>query len=101
MRLGVVFPQLEIGTDPEVIKRYAQAVEEMGYDHLLTYDHVLGVDPATAVRPRGYTFQSMFHEPLVLFGREQDLAVELEPPDRGMLDPLAGLPADRDIVFGP
>ena len=67
MRIGVVFPQLEIGTDPEAIKGYAQAVEEMGYDHLLAYDHVLGVHPDVAVRPGAYTYESLFHEPMVLF----------------------------------
>jgi probable F420-dependent oxidoreductase len=67
MRIGVVFPQLEIGTDPEAIKGYAQAVEEMGYDHLLAYDHVLGVHPDVAVRPGAYTHESLFHEPMVLF----------------------------------
>jgi probable F420-dependent oxidoreductase len=68
MKLGVVFPQLEIGTDPDVIRHYAEAVEEMGYDHLLAFDHVLGVHPDTAVRPNAYDYRSTFHEPLVLFG---------------------------------
>jgi len=64
-----VFPQLEIGTDPDVIARYARTVEELGYDHLVIFDHVLGAD---ANRPGGWTgaydHRSMFHEPLVLFG---------------------------------
>src|SRR5437016_185042 len=42
MRLGVVFPQTEIGSDPSVIRDYAQAAESAGYDHLLVFDHVLG-----------------------------------------------------------
>ena len=42
MRLGVVFPQTEIGSDPAVIRDYAQAAEGAGYDHLLVFDHVLG-----------------------------------------------------------
>lgn len=69
MKLGVVFPTNEIGNDPAVIKNYAQQVEGFGYDHLITYDHVLGVDPAT--RPgqmTPYTEKHPFHEPLVLFG---------------------------------
>jgi probable F420-dependent oxidoreductase len=69
MRVGAVFPQLEIGTDPDVIARYARTVEELGYDHLVIFDHVLGAD---ANRPGGWTgvydHRSMFHEPLVLFG---------------------------------
>ncbi len=42
MKIGVVFPQTEIGSDPAVIRDFAQAVEEMGFEHLLVYDHVLG-----------------------------------------------------------
>ena len=33
MKIGVVFPQTEIGQDPAVIRDYAQAVESMGYTH--------------------------------------------------------------------
>jgi probable F420-dependent oxidoreductase len=68
MRLGVVFPQTEIGSDPHVIRDFAQAVEAMGYDHLLVYDHVLGAE--TSGRPGwlGYSRHDMFHEPFVLFG---------------------------------
>ena len=42
MRIGAIFPQLEIGADPAVIRDYAQSVEGMGYDHILVYNHVLG-----------------------------------------------------------
>lgn len=69
MQVGAVFPQLEIGTDPDAIGRYARTVEELGYDHIVIFDHVLGAD---ASRPGGWTgpydHRSMFHEPLVLFG---------------------------------
>lgn len=78
MRIGVVFPQLEIGTDPGVIKDFAQAVEGAGYDHLLTFDHVLGVHPDASARPGAYTHESMFHEPLVLFGYLAGLTQRLE-----------------------
>src|ERR687891_324839 len=71
MRLGVVFPQTEIGTDPAVIRDYAQAAESAGYDHLLVFDHVLGgtlerFDKLGRKPP--YTDQSPFHEVFVLFG---------------------------------
>ena len=71
MRLGVVFPQTEIGSDPTVIRDYAQAAEGAGYDHLLVFDHVLGGTlerfDALGRRPP-YTDQSPFHEVFVLFG---------------------------------
>jgi probable F420-dependent oxidoreductase len=68
MRLGVVFPQTEIGSDPHVIRDFAQAVEGMGYQHLLVYDHVLGAETANRPGWVGYDRSDMFHEPLVLFG---------------------------------
>ena len=42
MKIGAVFPHLEIGNDPAVIKDWAQTAEGLGYSHLLVYDHVLG-----------------------------------------------------------
>jgi probable F420-dependent oxidoreductase len=79
MQLGVVFPQTEIGNDPAVIRDYAQAAEELGYGHVLAYDHVLGANPN---RPggwdRGYTFESAFHEPFVLFSYLAGLTQRLQ-----------------------
>ncbi len=42
IRIGAIFPQTEIGTDPGAIREYAQAVEGLSYRQLLIYDHVLG-----------------------------------------------------------
>jgi probable F420-dependent oxidoreductase len=69
VRIGAVFPQTEIGADPAVIRAYAVAVEELGYAHVLAYDHVLGADPAGHPGWTGpYDVDTAFHEPLVLFG---------------------------------
>lgn len=69
MKIGVVFPQIEIGPDPGGVKALAQATEGLGYSHLLVYDHVLGA--GTANRPNwagAYSSESLFHEVFVLFG---------------------------------
>ena len=70
MRVGVVYPHQEIGDDPARITAFAQAAEDLGYAHIVAYDHVLGADPAH--RPAwwkgAYTNRDAFHEPLVLFG---------------------------------
>jgi probable F420-dependent oxidoreductase len=69
MKLGAVFPQTESGTDPIAIRDYAQSVEGMGYNHILAYDHVLGASTATRPDWTGpYTSETLFHEPLVLYG---------------------------------
>ena len=46
MKVGAIYPQTELGGDIGAVKAFAQAVEEMGYDHLVIYDHVLGADHA-------------------------------------------------------
>ena len=79
MRYGVVFPQTEIGKDPAAIRDFAQAAEELGYHHLLAYDHVVGANPASRPgwRPP-YTYKDMFHEPFVLFGYLAGLTKRIE-----------------------
>jgi probable F420-dependent oxidoreductase len=69
MHIGVVFPQTEIGADRGAIRAYAQRVEELGFAHLLAYDHVLGADPAVHAPWTGpYDVDTTFHEPFVLYG---------------------------------
>lgn len=79
MRIGVVFPHAETGTDPAAIKDLAQAVEAMGFTHLLAYDHVVGADPD---RPGGfagpYTKDTPFREPLVTFAFMAGVTTTLE-----------------------
>jgi probable F420-dependent oxidoreductase len=69
MKIGVVFPQNEIGNDPAAILDFAQTAEDLGFSHLLAYDHVLGANPQ---RPGGwsgvYTYLHPFHEVFVLLG---------------------------------
>lgn len=69
MRIGVVFPQTELGGDVSAVRAYAQGVEQLGYTHLLAYDHVVGADPAVHRGWAGpYDVHTTFHEPFVLFG---------------------------------
>jgi hypothetical protein len=42
MKAGVVYPQVELGGDTGAVKAFAQAAEDLGYDHIVIYDHVLG-----------------------------------------------------------
>ena len=69
MKIGVVFPQTEIGADRGAVRTYAEAVSELGYHHVLAYDHVLGADTRVHTGWSGpYNLQSTFHEPFVLYG---------------------------------
>jgi len=79
MRIGAVFPQTEIGSDPGVIREYVTAVEEMGFEHLVIYDHVVGASVKNRPDWRGpYTSETLFHEPFVLFGYLAALTKRLE-----------------------
>ena len=69
MQIGVVFPQTELGGDVGAVRAYGRAVAELGYHHVLAYDHVLGADPAVHAPWAGpYNITTTFHEPMVMFG---------------------------------
>ncbi|OBE96270.1 LLM class F420-dependent oxidoreductase [Mycobacterium sp. 852002-10029_SCH5224772] len=69
MRIGVVIPQTELGSDPAVLRAYAQRVEELGFAHMLAYDHVVGADTTVHQGFQGpYDIDSTFHEPFVMLG---------------------------------
>jgi len=108
MRYGVAFPQVEIGTDPAVIRDFAQAVEELGYAHLTCIDHVLG-----AARPdpnvpwsKHYTRERMFHEPFVTLGFLAAVTQRLELAPAVMILPqrqtalVAKQAAQLDLLSG-
>src|SRR6202035_1166480 len=63
MRIGVVFPQTELGGDVGAVRAYARGAEELGFTHVLAYDHVVGADPAVHAGWDGpYDVHTTFHE---------------------------------------
>jgi len=50
MQIGVVYPQSELGGDPGAVRQFGKAIEDLGFDYLLAYDHVLGALTAIGVR---------------------------------------------------
>ena len=42
MELSAFFPTRTIGNDPAKIRDWAQAAEDLGYDHIEVPDHVFG-----------------------------------------------------------
>jgi len=67
MQLGTLLPLGDIGGDPAIVREYAQAAEQVGYDFVEAPDHVLGASEASAPEP-GRTGAGLFHDPFVLFG---------------------------------
>lgn len=79
MNFGVIFPQCEIGSDPETIRAYAKTAEEVGYSQLYAYDHVLGVDPTNRPGFDGpYDYEDPFYEPLALFSHLGAVTTDIE-----------------------
>jgi len=70
MKLGVALPIVDIGGEPEAIRDFVQAAEELGYQGIALPDHVLGANPASRpgwTQPRGRS-TDLYHDPFVLFG---------------------------------
>ena len=75
----MVLPQTEIGADAGAVRAYGQRVEELGFSHVLAYDHVVGADPRVHPDWNGpYDLDSTFHEPLVTFGYLAAVTTSLE-----------------------
>ena len=79
MQFGIVFPQTEIGADPAAVRDYVQSAEDLGYAHLIVYDHVLGADGRHYTDLTGpYRLEHMFHEPFVVFGYMAAITTRIE-----------------------
>lgn len=94
-RVGFTFPQTEIGTDAIGIRDFAQGVEELGYDYLVAYDHIVGADLSN--RPdwdMPYHLDSMFHEPLTLFSYLAGVTSEIR-----LMPGVIILPQRQTVLF--
>jgi probable F420-dependent oxidoreductase len=81
VELGALFPQTEIGTDPSAVRDFAQAAEDLGYTHLVAYEHVIGANIDRPDRRGGrwpYTMHSSFYEPFALFSYVAAITRRLE-----------------------
>src|SRR5262245_47840116 len=69
MKAGLVDPHVELGGDTGAVKSFAHAAEDLGYDHIVIYDHVLGaVHAGREPKLTGpYKESDPFHEPLITY----------------------------------
>jgi probable F420-dependent oxidoreductase len=108
MKIGIVYPQPEIKGDIGAITTIARAVEERGFDHLLVYDHVLGVEHADRPTPLGgpYTEHDPFTDPLVMFAYLAGITERIELMSGVLILPQRQTPlvarqaADVDLLSG-
>ena len=80
MKLGIAYPQTELGGSPQAARQIITATEEMGFDHLVTYDHPVGADHADR-KPRllgPYTLEHAFHDPFTFLTYAAALTSKVE-----------------------
>ena len=96
MRIGAVFPQTEAGKDFGAIKDYAQALESMGLDHILDFDHILGANTRSRPEWKGtYQLKDSFYEPFVLFSYIAGITKKIE---LGIGVAVASIPFQSTII---
>jgi probable F420-dependent oxidoreductase len=80
VKIGVSYPTTEVAGDPDAVRKFVRAAEQLGYAHIMAYDHVIkasheGREPRLA---GPYTEKHSFHDPFVLFGFAAALSDTLE-----------------------
>ena len=108
MKIGVVYPQIELRGDPVAVRRIGKAVEDLGFDYLLAYDHVLGAVHADRTPPLTgpYTEHDPFHDPFVMFGYLAGITERIEFTTGILILPqrqtalVARQAADVDLLSG-
>jgi probable F420-dependent oxidoreductase len=108
MRIGAVYPQNETHGDPAAVRDIGLAVEELGYDSLLFYDHVVGAEHADREPPLWgpYTEADSFHDPFVAFGYLAAITSRIELATGVLILPqrqtvlVAQQAADADLLSG-
>jgi probable F420-dependent oxidoreductase len=79
MKIGIIYPQTELEGDPDAVRRIGLAAEEMGYHHLLVYDHVLGATHDREPKLWGpYTDQHPFHDPFAMLSYLAAITTRIE-----------------------
>jgi probable F420-dependent oxidoreductase len=107
MKIGAVYPQTELDGNPEAVRHIGTAVEALGYDYLLAYDHVLGATQDREPKLFGpYTDKDPFHDPLLMFAHLAAMTKRLELVTGILILPqrqtvlVARQVADLDLLSG-
>jgi len=108
VKYGIVYPQVELRGDPDAVRRIGKAVEDLGFDYLLVYDHVLGaVHTDRDSKLWGpYTERDPFHDPFVMFAYLAAMTTRLEFATGVLVLPqrqtalVARQAADVDVLSG-
>jgi len=108
MKVGAIYPQVELKGDPAAFDTFVRAAEALGYESLGLYEHVAGV--VREGRDQGllgpYSEKDPFHDPFVAFGYAAAITSRIELvtgvlvlPQRQTLV-VARQAADVDLLSG-
>jgi probable F420-dependent oxidoreductase len=108
MRIGAVYPQTEAAGDPRNVRAFGVAMESMGLDHVLAFDHVAGANHADRDPPLWgpYTEHHPFHDPMVMFAYLAGMTQRIEFVTGVLILPqrqtvlLAKQATDLDLLSG-
>jgi probable F420-dependent oxidoreductase len=93
VQTGAVLAQNDVG-DAGALRAYAQAIQDLGYDFLVTADHVVGADAAAYPElERVYPISNVLHEPLTLYAFIAGVA-----PRLGLLSSVVILPQRQTVL---
>ncbi len=94
MQLGAIYPTAEVGLDLAATRAWAQAVQELGYDLVVSNDHVVGAVPeAYRKDQQSYSIDNPFREPLTLFAYLAGIV-----PGLGFLSNIVILPQRQAVL---
>jgi probable F420-dependent oxidoreductase len=108
MQIGAIYPQTELGGDPRALDSIGRAVEKLGFDYILMFDHVAGAVRDNRDPPLSgpYSDKQPFHDPLVSFAYLAGITQRIElvtgvlvlPQRQTLL--VARQAADVDLLSG-
>ena len=94
MKFGTVLAQQDLGPDLAALRAYAQTVQDLGFDFLVTADHVVGADPKDHPElDRVYPIDSFLREPLML-----GAFLSAQAPRLGYLTSVIILPQRQTVL---
>lgn len=108
MKIGLIYPAMELNGSPEALLHVGLAAEKLGYDHLLAGDHVLGAnhDSRDPELFGPYDEHTPFHDPFVIFAYLAGITKRLNFVSSVLVLPqrqtalVAKQAADLDLVSG-
>ncbi len=108
MKLGAAYPTTEVAGDANLIRKFVRAAEDMGFNHIMTPDHVVKAPHEGRNPPLfgPYTDKHSFHDPFTLFSFMSALTDRLEFVTGVLVAPqrqtalLAQQAADVDLLSG-